>query len=30
LPVEFEFEMYAEKEVRMPLFTGHLLGIVVK
>jgi len=24
LPFEFEFEMYGEKEVKLPLFTGHV------
>jgi len=31
LPVEFEFEMYGEREVRMPLFTGYLArGILLQ
>jgi hypothetical protein len=28
LPVEFEFEMYGENEVRIPHFTGHVAGII--
>jgi len=28
LPVEFEFEMYGERGIRMPHFTGHLVGFM--
>jgi len=27
MPFEFEFEMYGEKEVRMPHFTGYVAGL---